>query len=399
MTEVLVQFDYSCILFSTADWDEPYWTNKQHTAKALANLGVRVLYVESVGLRAPKGNSRRDWQRLKSRLLKGISSLLKGAVQREANIYVLSPLLVPAGYRHPLLRKINKFLLRLAISRSMSAHSLTSPLIWTYHPFMMDVFGKEQYRNMLYHCVDDLSAVPGIDPVSFRSAEVELLKTAKVIFATAPALAERCQLYNDSVYYLPNVVDFEHFSNATKKTTLPTDLANIPSPRLIYHGVLSDFKINFPLLYESAQARPDWSWIFIGEQREGQNSKEVERLRKLPNVHFLGYRSYAEIPSYLHHSSVGLLPTLVNDYTKSMFPMKFFEYIAAGLPVVSTSLDALLQHRPSALEFGDNAKSFCQSIEIQLKAGKISSKNALEIIGKNTWRDRTKKMLEQLVEG
>lgn len=394
-----MQFDYSCILFSTADWDEPYWTNKQHTAKALANLGVRVLYVESVGLRAPKGNSRRDWQRLKSRLLKGISSLLKGAIQREANIYVLSPLLVPAGYRHPLLRKINKFLLRLAISRSMSAHSLTSPLIWTYHPFMMDVFSKEQYRNMLYHCVDDLSAVPGIDPVSFRSAEVELLKTAKVIFATAPALAERCQLYNDSVYYLPNVVDFEHFNSATNKASLPTDLANIPLPRLIYHGVLSDFKINFALLHESAQATPDWSWIFIGEQREGQNSKEVERLRKLPNVHFLGYRSYAEIPSYLNHSSVGLLPTLVNDYTKSMFPMKFFEYIAAGLPVVSTSLDALLQHHPSALEFGDDAKSFCRSIEMQLKAGKISSENALEIIGENTWRDRTKKMLEQLVEG
>lgn len=395
----MVQSDYSCILFSTADWDEPYWTNKQHTAKALANLGVRVLYVESVGLRAPKGNSKRDWQRLKSRLRKGISSLLKGAIQREPNVYVLSPLLVPAGYRHPLLRKINKFLLRLAINRSISAHSLTPPLIWTYHPFMMDVFSREQYKNLLYHCVDDLSAVPGIDPVSFRSAELELLKSAKVVFATAPALAERCQLYNDSVYYLPNVVDFEHFNNTTSKAALPTDLANIPLPRLIYHGVLSDFKVNFSLLHESAQARPDWSWIFIGEQREGQNSKEVERLKKLPNVHFLGYRSYAEIPSYLNHSSVGLLPTLVNDYTKSMFPMKFFEYIAAGLPVVSTSLDALLQHRHSALEFGDNAKSFCQSIEIQLEAGKISSENALEIIGKNTWRDRTKKMLEHLVEG
>lgn len=393
-----MQSDYSCILFSTADWDEPYWTNKQHTAKALANLGVRVLYVESVGLRAPKGNSRRDWQRLKSRLLKGISSLLKGAVQREANVYVLSPLLVPAGYRHPFLRKINKFLLRLAISRSLSAHSLMSPLIWTYHPFMMDIFSREQYKYLLYHCVDDLSAVPGIDPVSFRSAELELLKSAKVIFATAPALVERCQPYNDSVYYLPNVVDFEHFNSTTSKSALPADLVHIPLPRLIYHGVLSDFKINFSLLHESAQARPDWSWIFIGEQREGQSSKEVERLKKLPNVYFLGYRSYAEIPRYLNHSSVGLLPTLVNDYTKSMFPMKFFEYIAAGLPVVSTSLDALLQHRPSALEFGDSAKSFCQAIETQLKAGKISPENALEIIGKNTWRDRTRKMLEHLVE-
>ena len=157
----------SCILFATADWDEPYWTNKQHCAKSLAELGTRVLYVESVGLRSPKAGSAKDWGRLWNRLRKGISSLLLGARERSPGIFVLSPLLVPAGHRHALTRALNRWLLRAAIVRSTRSRDFGRPLIWTYHPFMLDVIEGMETGPVLYHCVDDLAAVPGVDAPAF----------------------------------------------------------------------------------------------------------------------------------------------------------------------------------------------------------------------------------------
>lgn len=132
MAEQAVTPPQSCILFATADWDEPYWTNKQHCAKSLAELGTKVLYVESVGLRSPKAGSAKDWGRLWNRLRKGLVSLIFGARERSSGIYVLSPLLVPAGHRHAFTRAINRLLLKAAIVRATRQQGFSSPLIWTY---------------------------------------------------------------------------------------------------------------------------------------------------------------------------------------------------------------------------------------------------------------------------
>ena len=385
----------SCILFATADWDEPYWTNKQHCAKSLAELGTRVLYVESVGLRSPKAGSAKDWGRLWNRLRKGISSLLLGARERSPGIFVLSPLLVPAGHRYALTRALNRWLLRAAIVRSTSSRDFVLPLIWTYHPFMLDVIEGMETGPVLYHCVDDLAAVPGVDAPAFRAAEAKLLKRADVVFVTAPALAEHCKQYNPNTHFLPNVVDAEHFGKALEPGPIPADLACIPEPRLCYHGVLSDFKIDFQLLVDAARQKPEWSWVFIGEEREGQKSPLVAELAKLPNVHFLGYRPYAVLPDYLRGMQVGLLPSLINDYTRGMFPMKYFEYLGSGLPVVSTPL-AFTATQPLYVGIGVDPAAYVVAILGQLKSGRLDSNQAKDCVSENTWKKRTSAMLNEL---
>lgn len=382
-----------CVLFSTADWDEPYWTNKQHTARVLARMGWRVLYVESVGLRAPRMASQRDWGRLWRRLWRGMQSVLLGAPRRDTNIWVFSPLVVPALHHWPLVRRFNQALLRSGISRFARARGMRKPLVWTYHPFMMDAVDSLERGALVYHCVDDLAAVPGVDVEAFNMAERRLLAGCDVVFATAMSLKERCQSFNPNTYFLANVVDDRHFGRALEPGQLPPELAAIPEPRVVYHGVLSDFKVDFGLLLAAARARPDWQWVFIGEEREGQRSKPVAELAQLSNVHFLGYRSYAQLPDYLRAMCVGLLPTLLNDYTKSMFPMKFFEYLAAGLPVVSTPL-AFTEARSEGLEVGADADSFVAAIEKQLARGKLSRDEACRFVGDNTWEARTTKMLD-----
>jgi len=388
----------SCILFATADWDEPYWTNKQHCAKTLAELGTKVLYIESVGLRSPKAGSAKDWGRLWNRLCRGLSSLIFGATERAPNIVVLSPLVVPAGHRHPALRWLNRQLLRFAIARSIRRKGFDRPLVWTYHPFMLDVIDGTNTGRILYHCVDDLAAVPGVDADAFRAAERVLLKRADVVFVTAPALAEHCQEYNPNTHFLPNVVDAEHFGRALEPGPIPADLACIPEPRLCYHGVLSDFKIDFQLLLDAARLKPEWSWVLIGEEREGQKSPLVAELKTLPNVYFLGYKPYTELPDYLRGMQVGLLPSQINDYTRGMFPMKYFEYMAAGLPVVSTPLEFTDACR-RGLKIGVGPDQVVAAILSQLASGRFGHEQASSIVSSNTWKSRTTAMLKTLEIG
>jgi len=116
-------------------------------------------------------------------------------------------------------------------------------------------------------------------------------------------------------------------------------------------------------------------------------------MKRLPNVHFLGYRSYRELPEYLRGFDVALLPTLINGYTRAMFPMKYFEYLAAGVPVVSTPLDFTRQHR-EGLVVADGVEAFVQTIEKQLGLGRFTKEEVQSFVADNTWSERLKKMLK-----
>jgi glycosyltransferase involved in cell wall biosynthesis len=387
----------ACVLFSTADWDAPYWTNKQHTAKNLALKGIKVLYIESIGLRRPKITSSIDIGRIFRRLFR----VIQGVHQVDQNIYVLSPLIIPFKHHWFLVRWFNQAFLRVLINHFIKRIQIRggacNPIVWAYHPYAFDSIPKDSNWPVIYHCVDDLSAVPGIDGKAFNLVEQDFLKHVDVVFTTSATLYEKCRPFSDNIYNFPNVVDFEHFSQEADSSKAPRDLESIPHPRIGYVGVLSDFKIDFELLFEVVKLSPQWQFIFIGEEREGQSSLLVAKLKLEPNVHFLGYRKYADLPMYMSRIDVAILPTLINSYTKSMFPMKYFEYISAGLPVVSTPLDFLQEHSAGVL-MGRNAKTFVDAIVKQLNSGKISAHQAANIVGDNTWVSRLDKMIN-CIEG
>jgi glycosyltransferase involved in cell wall biosynthesis len=192
---------------------------------------------------------------------------------------------------------------------------------------------------------------------------------------------------------LGNVADIEHFAVAREKGTLPPEIAAIPEPRLGYVGVLSDFKIDFGMLETLATEHRDWHFVFIGEEREGQRSEAIARMKQQPNAHFLGWKPYEQLPRYLSGLSVGLLPQLINEYTRAMFPMKFFEYIAAGLPVVSTPLPALRDFQ-SLYQVGNDVVGFANAITTVL-SGNGSSIPAPHdpILQNNSWAVRLERML------
>lgn len=144
------------VMFSTADWAAPCWTNKQHIARRLAERGYTVLYIETVGLRRPSINSL-DLTRIIRRLRSG----LKPPRRVGERLWVLSPLTLPLGQRHGFVRHFNAWILRTAIRLWLRRHGDgTPPLVWTYHPYMLEAISGLKRSALVYHCVDNIAAVP-----------------------------------------------------------------------------------------------------------------------------------------------------------------------------------------------------------------------------------------------
>ena len=378
------------VMFSTADWKTPYWTNKQHIASRLAARGHRLLYVETVGLRRPTLN-KVDVVRAAARLKRGLVPI----AQVQENLWVLSPLTFPSASRNRVIASFNDWRLRRSISGWLQKHQVSRPLVWTYHPFMLQMTGALHPSLLVYHCVDDVGVIPGVDRAAFALAEQALLERAGLVFATSHLLFDRCaRIAGSRAHYFGNVADIDHFAAARKTNSLPPELSAIPRPRIGYVGVLSDFKIDFGLLEALIETHLDWHFVFIGDEREGQRDAAVARMRLQPNAHFLGWRAYEDIPLYLRGLDVALLPQLINDYTRAMFPMKFFEYLAAGLPVVSAPLPAL-RDLAAFHAITDNPAGFSRAIAAALSGhGPRAPAIGHSILRANSWDARLDQMIE-----
>jgi glycosyltransferase involved in cell wall biosynthesis len=382
------------IMFSTADWYSRYWTNKQHVASRFAARGDRVLYVETVGLRLP-GLNATDAKRIAARLKRGLSPIRAVG----DNLWRLSPLTIPFGHRSPVIAGFNQFQLTMRIKSWLSANCILSPLVWAYHPYMLEAARSIKPAKLIYHCADYLGAVPGIDQASFDAEERELLARADVTFAASHRLQERCSaIAGARSHYFGNVADVSHFATARSAPALPPELEIIPRPRLGYVGALSDFKIDFDLLCAMVDRRPDWQLVLIGDEREGQADRRLADLVRHPNVHLLGWRPYQDLPHYMAGMDVALLPLLINDYTQAMFPMKFFEYVAAGLPIVSTPLDGIREYT-SLYSVASDAAAFTNAVRSILASR--PSQLALDnpILLQNSWDERLDRMLDVIEAG
>jgi glycosyltransferase involved in cell wall biosynthesis len=351
------------VLFSTADWFWPYWTNKQHIAARLGARGFRVLYVESIGFRRP-GLNNIDLARIWQRVRRAAAPIRQ--VQR--NVWVLAPLTIPGSHHLAWAERINVWQLWSRINSWLRSVGSNRPIVWTYHPYMLRIAKLLDPAALVYHCVDNIGAIPGVDGAAFDRAERELLANADRIFATSTVLRDRCDAIAPTrTEYFGNVADIDHFATARHDGLIPVDLAAVPRPRLAYMGVLSEFKIDLDLVEQLVARRPDWHFVFIGDEREGQHSAAIVRLRNRSNVHFLGWKPYAQLPSYLRGIDVTLLPQRTNDYTRAMFPMKFFEYLAAGRSVVAAPLPALADFT-SLHRQADTPEAFAEAIAQALAA-------------------------------
>ncbi|WP_411869394.1 glycosyltransferase [Vulcanococcus limneticus] len=387
-------------LLATADWDHPLWTNKQHVACSLAELGHRVLYVESLGLRPPRQGARgpgavqarsdrgRIWRRLRHGL--------QPPRRVRPGLWVWSPLVLP-GAQGGLALRVNRLMLGLGLGLWRRVLGLRADWLWTYNPMTLAVLEPRPWRRLIYHCVDAIQAQPGMPAAVIERWEQRLCRRADAVFVTSPDLQRRLAPLNPLTRFYPNVADGDHFARAMDPALpLPADLAAIPAPRLGFVGAISAYKLDLALLEQLARAHPGWSLVLIGPVGEGDPTTDVAALAALANVHLLGPRPYAELPAYLKGFDLGLLPLRFNAYTQAMFPMKFFEYLAAGLPVVSSAIDALQPFADLALLVDPTPEAFTAAITAVLAGEGPSRQQRLAGAAAHTYRGRTEAMLRAL---
>ncbi len=327
--------DIVCVGF--ADWDTELWTNQHHLMSRLAREN-RVLFVESLGLRRPQ-LAGRDLTRIWRRLQRGVSP-----PRASDGLHVLSPLVLPLhGSR--LARALNARLLPVLVRRAARRLGMRDPILWAYVPQAEVLIDALHPSLIVYHCVDDIAAQERIDTASFRAAETRFAARADLVLASAPALAGRLRTISANVIDAPNVADTDLFARALEPSppaALDPAMAALPAPRIVFTGAVVSTKLDIPLLLELARLRPWWSFALVGPIGPGDPRTDVSALAREPNIHLLGPRSYRELPDVLRAADAGLIPYARNELTESVFPMKVYEYLAAGLPVLATPLPALV---------------------------------------------------------
>ncbi len=228
-----------------------------------------------------------------------------------------------------------------SLKRLLDAHvaSLRGPLIaWYYTPMMLEFSRHLEADAVVYDCMDELSKFR-FAPDNLLALEQELIDKADLVFTGGSSLYEAKRDRHDSVHLFPSSVDRAHFAKARAGQFDPADQEELPRPRLGYYGVI-DERFDLELLDEVARMRPEWSLVIVGPIAKIADD-DLPRRR---NIHYLGPKTYAQLPSYLAGWDVALMPFAMNESTQFISPTKTPEYLAGGKPVVSTPVKDVMRH-------------------------------------------------------
>jgi len=228
-----------------------------------------------------------------------------------------------------------------ALARLLDAHlsSAKGPLIaWYYTPMMLP-FSKHITPDVtVYDAMDELSKFK-FAPEHLLSYEQELIDRADLVFTGGSSLFEAKKDRHDSVHCFPSSVDRAHFAKARARLFDPADQEDLPKPRLGFYGVI-DERFDTELLAKLAEMRPNWSFVMVGPVVKIAE----EDLPKRHNIHYLGGKTYDQLPCYLSGWDVALMPFAINESTEFISPTKTPEYLAGGKPVVSTPIRDVVRH-------------------------------------------------------
>lgn len=221
---------------------------------------------------------------------------------------------------------------RRLLDEMITEHGVQSFATWYYTPMAMNFSRHLVPAATVYDCMDELSAFRGAPP-GLRSAEAELFRRADLVFTGGESLYHSKKHQHPNVHAFPSSIDALHFEQARKPQPDPADQANIPHPRLGFAGVI-DERLDVQLLAAVAGLRPDWHFVMVGPLVKIRS----EDLPRAANIHYLGAKDYKQLPAYMAGWDLGILPFARNEATRFISPTKTPEYLAAGLPVVSTNI-------------------------------------------------------------
>lgn len=353
------------------------WTgdplSKTHIMRILARDN-RVLWVNSIGLRAPSV-SKADF----SRSLKKITAAFEPIREVEKNLFVLSPLSIPA-YGTAAIQAFNSRSLRWQIRRALKKLGFKNLVNYVFLPSAAQLAGNLNEDYIIYHCVDEYSAFSDIPTEPIARLERELLRKADLVAVSAEILYDTKIEFNANTHLIRHGVDYNHFVTALDEATeIPDEIKDLPKPVIGLYGLIEDW-IDIELLEKTAKHFAGGSLVVIGKIKT-----DITRIENLPNVKILGRKPYETLPAYCKGFDVALNPFVINELTLAANPLKVREYLAAGLEVVSTNIPevAILEN----CRIAQTHDEFIREIEAVLQNPK-PRKSVSDSIKKESWDAR-----------
>jgi len=358
-------------------------TSKHHVMHLLAERN-EVLWVNYHASRAPSASS--------SDLLYMIRKLVQvaaGLKRPRKGLHVLTPLVVPLPGKQ-WVRRFNRFLIVRQVRRALRKVGRGPLQIWSFTPDISYLLERFDAETVVYYCVDDHASFSGYDAEQVLREEADLCRRADLVVTTSMTLQEAKKDLNPQTMLVPHGVDYDHFARAlSNDLPVPPDVAGIPHPRLGFFGLIRDW-VNLDLLAEASRRRADWHFVLLGD-----STVDLEPYRALPNMHFLGRKPYQDLPAYCRQFDVGLIPFVVNDLTEAVNPIKLREYLAAGLPVVSTPMPEvkLYEH---LIHIADSVDRFIEAVESSLIDKDDRREERTRAMARETWPQKVTAICERL---
>lgn len=370
------------VILSTADFNAPLLTNKQQIANRLSTTH-RVVYVNSLGLRRPKLNLY-DSKRI-IRRLRGLFRNLKMPrnVNQKASITVIQPLVIPF-HSSKYARGINTWLLTRQISKILEVNSSGESCLWTFTP---TTYGIESlFDHTVYHSVDLLHTVPGINPRQSILDEQRLIQSANLLIASSTGVMKHLEsLTSKRILLWENVADTKMFAKHSTKDR---------KDQVVYFGNLTDVKMDISLLVQVAESGQHL--IVAGPTGiDGTFPSGALQLSSYSNVELRSAVSQTEMAQICGVSKVGLIPYAINNHTAGIFPLKVYEYLSSGMIVVSTRLPSLVHVTHPRLRLV-NGEEFSNQVIHEVKHFNLSNPGDSAELAKNSWEHRLDQINDEL---
>ena len=273
-------------------------------------------------------------------------------------------------------------LLQQWVETLVASQGLDNYAVWFYTPMMLPLAEHLKPKAIVYDCMDELSAFK-FAPPELIEREAELLRKADVVFTGGHSLFEAKRQAHGNVHAMPSSVDVLHFGQARKDQPEPSELVGMAHPRVGFVGVI-DERMNLELIGDVAALMPAVQFVMVGPVVKIDPAALPQR----ENLHYLGGRSYTQLPAYLAHWDAAILPFALNESTRFISPTKTPEYLAAGKPVVSTAIRDVVRPygEQDLVQIADDAPQFAACLQRALTEDQTERRmRADRFIGGMSW--------------